>query len=136
MTFENFMEMYQPQSGGARMLMKEKSIRAMMEEVWVIGADWWIFGADMWLEEGQDHPVPDTWQDAESAMWDNPTFPTVDEWDSPAYKVRNMLYEYDETGLGDDLVTLIDDALAAGAYEGWKLALEAQDRYYAENENA
>ena len=119
MTFGDFIEQYDDITPGAIDL---------AEEAFTTAADWWIIGADLWQAEDQQAPGPGTWQEAKEIMANADNYPCHDEKECAAWLVLNVLQDRAEGAAQEDLLDLLEEAFAEGAYQGWKEALEAQER--------
>ena len=113
---------------------RSSALMGLIEEAWILGSDWWILSVDMWIEAGHDHPVPETWDQAQDIMADSPSF-DVGSWDDAPVLMLRDLVRWQDDQTAELLVDTITDALYAGAEYGWNEALAYQTRYYeARNE--
>ena len=118
MIFKDFIEQFEPLDDDERALAREAFFQA---------GNWWMLGADMWLAAGQDNPVPGTWGEAKEMQGNAPDFPCADDDKSAAWTLRNLLTEHAEGAYEEELLYMLEEAYAEGAYEGWKTALKAQE---------
>ena len=132
MTFEEYLE-----KKGVRNT--EYALRGILDEAYTYGADWWILGADSWRIDFYEHNdcntpcdcVPDSWEEAKSVMANASDWPYVSDDGWTLTRLIQALEESD-TPYADELLEQISDAKYAGAFEGWKQALESQEEHNAE----
>ena len=119
MIFKDFIEQFKDLTPGAV---------ALAEEAFTTASDWWVLGADLWMAEDQQAPVPGTWQEAKEEMANAPSYPCHDEKECAAWLVLNVLQDHAEGAAQEDLLDLLEEAFAEGAYQGWQEALAEQER--------